>query len=898
MKVKTTLKHLLLFVLFLTLEAQAQITIFNADFSNALGNNAFTGAGWGIGTGNYPASGSGGYLFLTQSGSNYTNNANSTATTPTINLTNYERLTLSLRFYYSTQSGVDGFRILFSTDNGTTYFPLGKENDQATNWYNTTSVSAIGANLRGWSGNPHGGNWVAASIDLPSQGFDNKNNIRFRIEFRSNASTVSTGVAIDDFRVDGYALTAKTYPSFSGFDKLEVWYKPESLSALANDALISTWPNSAAINTNWTNAIGTGASRPLYKNNTTSNVNFNPVVNFNGTKSLFTRQGFYNHDIYIVVNPGTPVSSALSAQDVLMGDDYLEIAATQDITGLSINNTSSRYGAGVPNIAAYNQGAQTNYGIAITTSTITYDRPVIFNARMNATGNGMNLYLDGVDLGVTLSPGLMSEVNISTFKQILNSRFWIGRSEFFGPSYNGDVLEIMMFSARKSDIDRKKIESYLSIKYGINPGLFPVPAISLPHVPGELVDSDGTALWNNTISNGFTYNVAAIGRDDNTGLNQKQSKSIDPDSFLTIGLRDIFTTNTLNTNTFTNDKDYLVWGSNLLPLTEMVSPIQVNLGSSLVTTSTRATNRTWKFVERATTDVGLVKISIPSSAVSSLPALSGNSDYVLILADDVNFTTNVETVFLKAVSTNLETTYNFNGTKYMKIGVAEEVIASRHIKFDGTNDFIRFNDTGIVNSAFSVSAWVNCEGSNTSNNDKTIVAKKGATQTSYHFLINNANKLVMRFHNGTTISEIVSNTTLTTNQWRNVTFTFDGSNVGRLYIDGVLDIQSNMNALTDITNVLTIGGRYINENSVVDFFRGILEEVSIWNSVLTVDEIRFIMNQEIEQGTGITVRGKIIPASVTKNDISTKTWTTGIFAYFNMNNYIGTNLNEASGKKT
>ncbi|MFN7013953.1 MAG: LamG domain-containing protein, partial [Bacteroidia bacterium] len=155
----------------------------------------------------------------------------------------------------------------------------------------------------------------------------------------------------------------------------------------------------------------------------------------------------------------------------------------------------------------------------------------------------------------------------------------------------------------------------------------------------------------------------------------------------------------------------------------------------------------------------------------------------------------------------------------------------------------------------------------------------------------------MRFHNGASMSEIVSNTTLSTNQWRNVAFTLDGSNLGSLYIDGVLDIQSNMNARTDMTNVFTIGGRYINESSIVDYFRGKIEEVRIWNSTLSVNEIRFIMNQEIEQGTENTIRGKIIPASVTKNDISTKAWTTGIFAYFNMNNYIGTCLNEVSGKK-
>ena len=329
-----------------------------------------------------------------------------------------------------------GFKILFSTDNGTTWLTLGKENDQAVNWYNSANVRAFGTNQRGWSGNP-GNTWFTASIDLPSQGFDNKNNIKFAIQFRSDAINNSyRGVAIDDFKIIGYPVTAKTYPSYSAFNKLEVWYKPESLSALANDTPIDSWPNATGINTSWTNATGTTTTRPLYKNNTTSNVNFNPVVNFDGTKSMFSRQGFYNHDIFIVVNPGTPVSSAYAAQDVLMGDDFIEIAGSQDVTGLSINNTSARYGAGVANIAAYNQGALTNYGIAITSSTITYDRPVIFNARLNAAGTGMNLYLDGVDLGVTLSPTLMKEVNAVTFKQILNSRFWIGRSEFFGPSFN------------------------------------------------------------------------------------------------------------------------------------------------------------------------------------------------------------------------------------------------------------------------------------------------------------------------------------------------------------------------------------------------------------------------------------------------------------------------------
>lgn len=892
---KTTFKNLLFLILLTVIETKAQTTIFNADFSTGTGNNAFTMGSWTRGNNaNFTTTGvTAPYLYL----AGYANNLNTSAITPKINLTGYEKLTLSLKFNFETELDFDGFKILFSTDDGATWNTLGKESDQAVNWYNRTSVSAFGSNQRAWSGNAEN-TWFSASIDLPSQGFDNKDNIRFAIQFRSDSSTNSfRGVAVDDFKIIGYPVTAKTYPSCSAFDKLEIWYKPDNLSALANNAAIDIWPNATAINPDWTNAVGTSTTRPLYKNNATSNVNFNPVVNFDGTKSLFSRQGFYNHDIFIVINPGTPISAAIATQDVLMGDDYLEIAGNEDITGLSVNNTSTRYGAGVPNIAAYNQGPNTKYGRAIISNTITYDRPVIFNARLNAAGTGMDLFLDGVDLGVTLNPALMSEVNVETFKLILNSRFWIGRSEYFGPSFNGDILEIMMFSARKSDTDRKKIETYLGIKYGINPGLFPVTAISLPHVPGEFIASDGTALWNNTLHSGFTYNVAGIGRDDCTGLNQKQSKSIDPESQLTIGLSDIYATNALNTNTFANDGDYLIWGSTIDPLTTMASPIEINLGSTIVTTVTNATNRTWKIVEKTITDIGNVKISIPAASLASLPALSGNSDYVLIIADDANFTTNIETIFLNAVSTNLEAVYNFNGTKYMKIGVAEEIIASRHIKFDGTDDYVRFNDIPVVNSAFSISAWVNGEGSNSSNNDKTIVSKKGSTQTSYHFLIDNTNKVVMRFNNGTTTSEIVSNTTLNSNQWRNVTFTLDGSNVGRLYIDGVLDVQTNMNARTDISNVFVIGARYINESSTVDFFKGKLDEIRIWNSALTASEIRFVMNQEIEEGIGNTVSGKIIPATITKNDISSKTWTSDIFAYFNLNNYIGTSLNDASGKK-
>ena len=733
--------------------AFSQTTIFNADFSNTTGDNAWVnnvGSDWLRGT-DAAAHGTGNYMYIQRSGSTgqYFSNSNSYVDSPTIDLTGYELLTLNLRVNLDTEAGYDGLRIIFSNDGGTTYQALGKFDDEAINWYNDAGVDAFGtisgvAAVNGWSGNS--GGWYTATIDLPSQGFDNQNDIIFSLQFSSDGSFQDVGVAVDDFTITGYPITTKVYPDCGiGIgDKLELWLNPTTLSSLSDGDRVSRWPNRSAINPDWTDATSSGDLRPTYNNNETKNVNFNPVVSFDSTNSMFGKQGFYNSDIFIVINPGVPISSAAATEDVFMGDDYLEISPGEDVTGVSVNDTSVRFGA-FPDIVAYNQGANDSYGRAIVSNTIVYDRPVIFNARLNAAGNGMDLYLDGINLGVTLNPALVREENISTFKDILNSRYWLGRSEFFGPSFSGDILEVMAFSERKSDIDRKRIESYLGIKYGITLGLFPVAALGLPHVPGEYYDSAGNALWNATLHTNYTYNVAGIGRDDCSLLYQKQAKSIDPNTFITVGLGDIYTTNDDNPSTFANNGDFLIWGSTLSTLTALPTPLSVNLGPSLVTTFTDVSERTWKFVETTATDIPQVKLSVSTAGLSSLPPLTGNDAYVMIVADDDAFTTNVETVFLSTNGTSQECFYDFDGTKFVKFGVAHEVVSSRHIEFDGTNDYVRIGDQLNQTGAFSISAWIYTNGSNDDTSEKTIVSKRGSGTDGYHFYLSDANKLVMQY---------------------------------------------------------------------------------------------------------------------------------------------------------
>ncbi|WP_405377897.1 LamG-like jellyroll fold domain-containing protein [Nonlabens sp. Asnod3-A02] len=903
-------KFLLGLIIILTMPAYGQITVFNADFTTGLGDNAWTetntapNGNWVRGA-DLTAFGAGQYFFLQKTFSSnrtFEPNDRAEAISPVIDLTGYDKLTLSFDMYLEVfNSRQEGVTLLYSTDGGVTYQTLGKENDEATNWYISRDNGVL-PGFGGWTVNS--GGWVTASIDLPSQGFDDKNNIRFKFYFAAdNTSYLVDGFAFDNFKITGFNKLTKNY-SDCGLgigQNLELWLNTRTLTGLNDGDKIDQWTNissldpAANISSEWTSATATGVERPTYSDNPTKNVNFNPVVSFDGSNSMFGKSGFYNRDIYIVINPTAGINASRPTEDVFLGDDYLEDIGSEDITGVSINNTSVRFTDGMgnqtPDIAAYNQGANTGYGRAIIHPALNYDRPVIFNARLNAAGDGMDLFLDGVDLGTTLSPALMQEVNKAKFSDILNSRYWIGRSEFFGPSFTGDVLEIMSFSERKSDIDRRRLESYLAVKYGITLGLFPVAAIGLPHVPGAYFDSDGNSLWNASTDNGFTYNVAGIGFDSCSLLNQKQAKSVDPNTFITIGLGDIYDTNNNNPNSFQDSGDFLMWGSTLSTLSALPSPLEVNLGPSLVTTFTDVTERTWKFKEisQNANDIPEVKISVSTAGLASLPALVGNDAYVMIIADDKDFTTNIETKFLKTVGANQEAYHDFDDVKFVKFGVAHEVIEPRDILFDGSDDYVAMDDEVEFTGNYSISAWVNTNGSNDSNTNKTIVSKRANGVDGYHFYLTDDNRVAMT-HNG--VSTIMSNTALSNNVWRYVTFTYAGS-TANIYIDGVLDITQDILSPINNDSRFCIGSRYVDKNTIVDNFSGSLDEIRIFSNSITQRELRFIMNQELEKsGTGI--KGSVIPETITRNDISGMLWT-DLEAYFNMNTYIGTHLNDASG---
>ena len=664
---------------------------------------------------------------------------------------------------------------------------------------------------------------------------------------------------------------------------LQLWLRADLLdgtNSVSDNTSVSTWYTQGR-GSNATKPAAVGA--PVYRNNAAYNINFNSVVdftnNYNSPSQVFTdlsasRQylkgtsGFYTQDTFVVVIPDATISSSTKSMDVFCGDRLpcQEI----DKTGIEYGDLDTRF---TNEILSYAFGPSTAYGAAQVSTTTQYSDVGIINPRNNSGNTGMQLFYNGINLTPT-------EVNSSSHRNVYDSQFWIGRSEGWDGSLDGRVAEIITFSKRKTDVtERAQIETYLALKYGITIG---VAGTSQNHLA-----SDGSIVWNSSTNAGYNNNIAGIGRDDSSKLNQKQSKSINSNSIITIGLGTIASTNTANTNAFATDKSYLVWGDNAGNMNDSGTDLNITFGGGNVTTLTDIPNKKWKIVESGG-DVGTTKISIATSDLSTLPALAGNDAYVMIVASNEAFTSNVETVFLTTNGTNQEAFYDFDSTKFFTFGVAHESIYSRNLALNGSNDNVKFDDVNNLNTtAFSMMFWLRQKGVNTLSTDGTIVSKYNGT-TGYRVYLSSNGKINISWSGGATLTSSVA---ISNDIWQNIAIIYSSGYI-KLYIDGVLDSTISSSAPAANTNIFSLGSEYRGKGNIVNYFKGDLDEFRLWSKALTLTEIRFIMNQEITQN-GTVTSGTIIPSTIAKNDVSALNWS-DLQAYYSMNSFIGTHINDDS----
>jgi len=352
-----------------------------------------------------------------------------------------------------------------------------------------------------------------------------------------------------------------------------LWLKADDGVSVTSDVYgtLAGWADRSEDPINFTLDVPSGqeARTPTYH---ASGVNFNPSVGFKNPTSA----GHYDSSVKLLGDKDITFQSGFAVYKSPTGS-----TSTGALVGTQVSAGGDN---GVIALGGYGSNFATGNGATGTYSYVpSIDRTKyqLTNFEIVASANHTGR-VDGtnktVDRRNTFGP--------FTFKPAVGATK--GGNYNWG-GLNADVAEIILYDDVTSS-SVAKIETYLAVKYGItlNDGL------------SDYVDTSDGVVW--TSDAVYRYNIAGIGRDDNEGLTQKQSRSSNTGTQVAVGIGSLADTNAANTGSLVNGQ-YLIWGDNGEPLTFDQPTAEADEFHA---------QRVWK--AQNTNHVGEVQIAIPVSA--------------------------------------------------------------------------------------------------------------------------------------------------------------------------------------------------------------------------------------------------------------------------------------------
>ncbi len=169
--------------------------------------------------------------------------------------------------------------------------------------------------------------------------------------------------------------------------------------------------------------------------------------------------------------------------------------------------------------------------------------------------------------------------------------------------------------------------------------------------------------------------------------------------------------------------------------------------------------------------------------------------------------------------------------------------------FNGSNDYVNCGNDASLNlrNTLSIEAWIKPDTIPPSTKQASIVDRSSDNATGYWFYL--ANTGVLGFLRFKGIWDAVGSTgTIPTGTWTHAVVTYDDSvpNEVTFYINGQFDRAVSLNGPIDSSsNNLLIGDR-----GNLHFFDGTIDEVAIYNRVLTEEEIHTHYEEGSPEGPG------------------------------------------------
>jgi len=183
------------------------------------------------------------------------------------------------------------------------------------------------------------------------------------------------------------------------------------------------------------------------------------------------------------------------------------------------------------------------------------------------------------------------------------------------------------------------------------------------------------------------------------------------------------------------------------------------------------------------------------------------------------------------------------------------------IDFDGIDDHIDFGDNFNPSGNFTFEAWIK-QNTNATAGTKTILSKRDLSNlgTGFDLIIENSFPK-FRWNN----SEIIASNAIGKDRWYHLAVISNSAGT-KLYVDGI-NVGSGAAASPVSNNFKFLTGAMYDSGTALNpknYFHGWIEEVRIWKTALTVEQLRFMMNQRIK-ANGSKVSGVEIPMNVPGN---------------------------------
>lgn len=193
-------------------------------------------------------------------------------------------------------------------------------------------------------------------------------------------------------------------------------------------------------------------------------------------------------------------------------------------------------------------------------------------------------------------------------------------------------------------------------------------------------------------------------------------------------------------------------------------------------------------------------------------------------------------------------TQGFNGTVKNQNGTgmtSVDGVVSFGIEFDGVDDRVVVPYANSTNSnQFSISVWIKIP--NATSFRCILSSRDESPARGFALCINSgAEPLAMLGQGGSAGNwTVATGTPLLSNIWVHLVATFDGTNL-RLYKNGVLEASPLSAIATNTLRPLYIGaGGTELDPGATDFFRGAMDEVAVWSTALTSDEVLKIYTRQ------------------------------------------------------